>query len=194
VVCPLCAQRIQTGQQKPPAISLAHAFLYGGGAALGGCILYATVSILTGFEFGLMAIVVGIMVGKAIRYASKGRGGRPQQILAVTLTYFAITTSYIPVFIYHAKDRQGAQSTQAQQQPAQPDANSGGSARPAMSPGMAVMYLLMLAAAAPFLSLGHGVSGLISLFIIFIGLQRAWRLTGRSEILLMGPYQTAPAA
>jgi hypothetical protein len=51
--------------------------------------------------------------------------------------------------------------------------------------------LLLLAAVAPFLSLGSGISGLISLFIIFIGLQRAWRLTGRSEILVMGPYESA---
>ena len=40
------------------------------------------------------------MVGNAIRHASNGLGGRPQQILAVTLTYFAISTSYIPVMIY----------------------------------------------------------------------------------------------
>ncbi len=54
--------------------------------------------------------------------------------------------------------------------------------------------LLLLAAVAPFLSLGSsGVSGLISIFIIFIGLQRAWRLTGRSEILLMGPYPVEAA-
>jgi len=39
--------------------------------------------------------------------------------------------------------------------------------------------------------LTSGVSGIISLFIIFIGLKQAWRLTGRSGILLMGPYQTA---
>jgi hypothetical protein len=100
VVCPACASRIQAGQQAPPPLSLARALLYGAGAALGGCILYAAVAIVTGWEFGLVAIVVGYMVGKAIRHGSHGRGGRPQQILAVVLTYFAITTSYIPVLIY----------------------------------------------------------------------------------------------
>jgi hypothetical protein len=39
--------------------------------------------------------------------------------------------------------------------------------------------------------LTDGFSGLISLFIIFIGLRQAWKLTGRSEILLMGPFQAA---
>jgi len=57
-----------------------------------------------------------------------------------------------------------------------------------MSFGAAVLILLIIAAAAPFMSLTSGVSGLISLFIIFIGLRQAWKLTERREILLMGPY------
>ncbi len=195
VVCPTCAQRIQSRQQAPQALSLGRAFLYGSGAALGGCILYATVAILTGFEFGLMAIVAGIMVGKAIRYASKGLGGRPQQILALALTYFAITTSYIPVFIYHsAKNHQETQSQQAQQAKTDHSVTTTARNKPPMSLGVAAMYLLLLAAVAPFLSLGSGLSGLLSLFIISIGLRQAWRLTGRSQILVMGPYETAAAA
>src|SRR5664280_5720 len=93
VVCPLCAERIQAVQQAAPALSLMRAALYGGAAALGGCALYALVAIVLHAEIGLIAILVGWMVGKAIRHASYGRGGRAQQILAVTLTYFA-TVSY----------------------------------------------------------------------------------------------------
>jgi len=196
VVCPLCADRIQSGQQAPPPLSLARAALYGAGAALAGLLLYATVAIVTGLEVGLIAIVVGYMVGKAIRHASNGLGGRAQQILAVTLTYFAITTSYIPVFIYHSvKHRQQVvQSGQTQVEGAQTSRNGGAARQPRMSLGRALLFLLLLAAVAPFLSLGSGISGLISLFIIFIGLQRAWRLTGRSEILVMGPYESAAPA
>jgi len=65
--------------------------------------------------------------------------------------------------------------------------------RERMSPGKAIAILLLLAAVAPFLSLGSGFGGLISLFIIFIGLQRAWNLTARSEILITGPYEFQPA-
>jgi hypothetical protein len=189
VVCPLCADRIQSGQQAAQALSLARAALYGAGAALGGCLLYATVAIATGLEVGLIAIVVGYMVGKAIRHASNGLGGRPQQILAVTLTYFAITTSYIPVFVYQ---RIKHPHTVAQSGQTEVRSDDGAPAsRPPVSVTRAILFLLMLAAVAPFLSLGSGISGLISLFIIFIGLQRAWRLTGRSEILVMGPYESA---
>jgi hypothetical protein len=122
------------------------------------------------------------MVGKAIRHASYGRGGRPQQILAVTLTYFAITTSYIPVILYETARHPHRVEQQVQTSGDLADA------RPRVNFGSLALYLLMVAAIAPFMSLTSGFSGLISLFIIFIGLQRAWKLTERREILLMGPY------
>ena len=190
VVCPLCAQRIQSGQQAPPALSLLRAALYGGGAALGGCIVYALVAIVLNAEIGLIAILVGWMVGKAIRHASDGMGGRPQQILAVTLTYFAISTSYIPVMIYQVSRHPSTAAQQAQAQRKGGEVTSDGeqTSRGRMSVGSLFFAMLTLAAIAPFLTLTASVSGLISLFILFIGLQRAWRLTGRAEILLMGPY------
>ena len=189
VVCPLCAQRIQAVQQAAPALSMMRAALYGGAAALGGCALYALVAIVLHAEIGLIAILVGWMVGKAIRHASYGRGGRPQQILAVALTYFAITTSYIPVILY-----QTARNPHRVEQMQQPPANDApAEARPRMPFGAVALYLLMLAAIAPFLSLTSGISAWISLFILFIGLQYAWRLTGRREIPLTGPYQAEAA-
>src|SRR5947209_10522238 len=60
VVCPVCAQRIQTGQEKPPALSLGRGFLYGLGAAIAGCILYAAVAIILDLTIGIVAIVVGL--------------------------------------------------------------------------------------------------------------------------------------
>src|SRR5262245_43444446 len=183
VVCPPCAYRIQNGLQAPPPLSLIRAALYGGAAALGGCTLYALVAIVLNAEIGLIAILVGWMVGKAIRHASYGLGGRPQQILAVTLTYFAITTSYIPVILYQAAKNPQRVEQQQSQTKAAPEET-----RPRMGAGGLVLYLLMIAAIAPFLSLTSGIPGLISIFILFIGLQRAWKLTERSEILLMGPY------
>jgi len=188
VVCPLCAQRIQSGQQAAPPLSLLRAALYGGAAALGGCIIYSIFVLVTGFEFALMAI----MVGKAIRHASHGLGGRPQQILAVVLTYFAITTSYIPVYISQVRKSEQVKTGQSAAN-GSPTTADPASQPSAASLGTAIAMLLLLAAAAPFLQLGSGISGLISLFIIFIGLQRAWTMTGRTELLVMGPYETTPA-
>ena len=189
-ICPECARRIQHGQQSAPRASLAKAFLYGGGAALAGCAIYAAVAIVLHAEIGLISILVGYMVGKAIRKGSGGLGGRPQQIMAVLLTYFAITTSYIPVVIYNGMQipvqSAGLTAAKTAAQADNPDAE------PAAPAGSVLIYLVLLAAVAPFLGLGQGASGFITLLIIFFGLSSAWRLTGRTDILVMGPYESAP--
>jgi hypothetical protein len=181
-ICPGCADRIRVGQQVPPAHSLLKAALYGGGAAVAGCILYATVAIVAHLELALIAILIGFMVGKAIRHASNGLGGRPQQILAVVLTYFAITFSYVGVYIYELAQKPPS----AQQQTV--NAN-----QPAQNLVTFFVAVVGLAAVAPFLGLTgpNPVGALISLVIIFFGLQRAWRMTGRAKIDIFGPYEDA---
>jgi len=182
-LCPGCAERIRLGQQAPPAHSLLKAALYGGGAAIAGCAIYATVAIAVHIELALIAILIGYMVGRAVRYGSQGLGGRPQQILAVLLTYFAITFSYVVVAVYalsqqHTPAAQQSASVQVEPQPR------------TMSPGVAVVMLVALAAAAPFLQLQtSGVGGLLSLVIIFFGLQRAWRMAGRRQLDIFGPCE-----
>ena len=159
VVCGGCAEGIRTGEQAPPASSLAEAAFYGVGAAIAGCMLYAGVAIIFKIQISLIAILVGYMVGTGVRHGSDGRGGLSQQILAVVLTYFAITTSYLVVVIYRT-----------------------GSILP-------LSTIVSIAAIAPFLRFqSNGLSGLIGLVIIFIGLQRAWRMTARVRIRISGPY------
>jgi hypothetical protein len=193
-VCRSCAQRIEQGQQAPPATSLRRAFLYGSGAAFAGCTIYALVGIVLHAEVGLISILVGYMVAKAVRAGSRGLGGRPQQILAVLLTYFAITISYIPVSIVEAMNtptQTSQTAAQASQSSATPTAENGNAQG---SLGQAILYLLLVVVAAPFLMLGHDASAILSLLIIFFGLSRAWRLTGRTDILITGPYQRSPQA
>ena len=198
VVCPLCAQRIQAQQQEPPSISILPAALYGAGAALAGCVLYATVAIVTGLEIGIIAIVVGFMVGKAVRHASHGLGGRRQQIVAVALTYLGITASYIPVFIYQV-NKNPAQSQKQRAARSDSGQTPGSGANAANAParvslGRALLYLLALVLAAPILGLfSNPVSGAITLFIIYIGLRQAWKLTGTTDLAITGPYRVSEA-
>jgi hypothetical protein len=110
-------------------------------------------------------------------------GGRPQQILAVALTYFAITTSYIPVFVY----QQVKNPTTLKQTHAKP-----GNQADQQTAAAAIVTLLLIFAAAPFLGLANGVGALVSLFTIFIGLRQAWTLTGRREVLIMGNPMMKP--
>jgi hypothetical protein len=177
VICSQCAAKIQAGRQAAQTVSLFRPVVYGAGAALAGCLLYAVV-LAMGVQIGIIALAVGYMVGKAIRYASYGLGGRPQQILAVALTYFAISTSFLPAsFFVRMKQAVEAKSAPRRASP------------PAAPPIQAIAGVLILAAISPFLELRVSpVGGLISLFILFIGLQRAWVLTARQEILVTGPY------
>jgi hypothetical protein len=178
-VCPQCADRINSRQQAPPPISLLPAVLYGSAAAFAGFLIYATVSIAFDLQLALISILVGVMVGKAIRKGSKGLGGRPQQILAVALTYFAITTSYIPVYIHEAM-KTPAKTTQTNAAP------SSRNTKPSL--GSALAIVLLIALAAPFMSLASGFSGILNIAIIFFGLQNAWKLTGRTDLIITGPY------
>jgi hypothetical protein len=86
---------------------------FGVAAAIAGAVLYMAVAAITGFEFALVAIVVGFMVGAAVRKGSGGRGGRPYQILAVVLTYLSVVSINIPLLInaFAAKEKARAHAT-----------------------------------------------------------------------------------
>src|SRR5579863_4707452 len=188
VICFSCAAKIRAGQQSQKPVPLFRAVLYGAGAAVAGCLLYAIV-LAMGVQIGIVALAVGWMVGKAIRDGSYGTGGRPQQILAVALTYFAISTSFFPAAVFvgvkhgiEAKSVDKSQPATTAQPPVQ-------EAKPKISGGAALSGLLIFAVISPFLELKYSpVGGLISLFILFIGLQRAWAMTARHEIIVTGPY------
>ena len=81
------------------------ASLLGFGAAGVGAGLYYAVRALTGYEFGLIAIVVGVLVGGAVRMGSAHRGGMPYQVLAMFLTYTSIVSTYIPDIIKVIRDQ-----------------------------------------------------------------------------------------
>jgi hypothetical protein len=54
---------------------------------------------------------------------------------------------------------------------------------------MVAVVVVFVAVAAPFAVLASGFSGIISVLILFFGLQRAWKETARDSRLLMGPYE-----
>jgi hypothetical protein len=181
VICPPCAAKIRAGQQSQQPVSLLRPILYGAGAALAGCLLYAIV-LAMGVQIGIVALLVGWMVGKAIRHASYGIGGRPQQILAIALTYFAISASFFPAALIIRTKHTIEAKNPSPQPVSTPEA--------IVSPSKMIGGLLLFAVISPFLELKYSpAGGLISLFILFIGLQRAWALTARHEIIVSGPYQ-----
>src|SRR5262249_59140123 len=67
-------------------------------ATVGAVIYYAFVR-ATGANWALIAIVVGFMVGGAVRKGTGNRGGRLYQLLAVFLTYSSIVAMNVPLLI-----------------------------------------------------------------------------------------------
>src|SRR5688572_27908229 len=71
----------------------------GAAAGLAGSILYYAILAISGYEFGLIAIVVGMAVGKAVNWGAHGRGGWRYQTSAISLTTLPIVSSYVPLIV-----------------------------------------------------------------------------------------------
>lgn len=199
-ICPACAAVKRAEREGAGALGFSRATLFGAGAALAGSALYAIISAVTGYQFSLIAIAIGWMVGRAVMTGTGGRGGRKYQILAVLLTYFAITTSFIPQMIVELnktaqQQASGRPAGQNAGQPAPDPAKTSEPEGPLTASGYAVALALLIALSCvlPFVGLADGFSGIINLVIIGIGLQQAWRSTQIDDAALLGPYTTAEA-
>ena len=157
---------------------------------------------LAGFEFGLIAIVVGYGVGSAVRWGSNGRGGKRYQALAISLTFLAIVATYIPPIVQGF--REGTAETAAVEpavaEDGAPSAVPAAAAAPSETADtiqseptgtlptvIAVVLILAIACAAPFLA---GFENVIGIVIIGIGLYEAWKLNRRPSVTVTGPTQS----
>jgi hypothetical protein len=164
------------------------------GAAFVGSLVYFLVSAVTGYEFGLIAIAVGWGVGMAVRWGSNGRGGKGYQALAVALTYLAIVSTYIPPIVQEILKPEAVEEGAGNASAASADVSTAAEPdEPATARDLVlgVVFLIGLAAAAPFLA---GVENIIGLVIIGIGLWEAWKLNRFQELKVTGPHRIASAA
>lgn len=96
VLCAACAENLRQrfGGTGRDGARLLQAALFGVGAAVLGGAIYGAVMAYSGWKVGLISILVGIIVGKAVRHGSGNLGGTPYQFLAAVLTYAAIAGAY----------------------------------------------------------------------------------------------------
>lgn len=80
-------------------MSICNALVQGMVAACLGVVLHHVIYRVTGYEVGLVAIVIGWFVGTVVCKASKGSGGLTFQLIAVILTYAAIAGTHVPSII-----------------------------------------------------------------------------------------------
>jgi hypothetical protein len=87
-VCSRCRATIESYAEPPRGLGpFTMALVFGLGAGIVGAVIYYAVIAITNFEIGIVAILIGYMVGYAVRKGARGRGGRRFQVLAVALTY-----------------------------------------------------------------------------------------------------------
>lgn len=209
--CPACRERVQQALDSGTGLGrFGRATLYGSLAGLAGAAIYYGVREITGINFGLISILVGLMIGKAVQKGCNARGGWLYQGLAMFLTYTAIVLTYIPPMIEmirHPPDAAAAQAQPVQAQPAQarPGEPAGAPRASAAeandAPGSAlpgpVKYLIMavvligFAYAIPVLL---GFQSLMGLIIVGIGLYEAWVINKRVPLVIGGPFRISPAA
>ena len=197
------AAAVETPKGMMPFVKAAG---FGAGAGVVGAAIYYAVIAFAHLEIGIVAILIGYMVGYSIRKGADGRGGLRFQVLAAVLTYLAVALAYSPLAIREAMhdtkppaqataapSTSGADASTAQAGDDNANADTGRSA--AARPGtgrlvLSVVVLLGLMVALPVLVvIGSLPSGLISAFIIFIGMRQAWKMTGAPVLRVAGPYR-----
>lgn len=197
--CDDCKDKALAAQRAPHLGTLIRGGALGFVAAAIGAGIYYAIAEATGKEFGWMSIVLGLIVGFAVRIGSRGRGGWRYQALAMFLCYLAIASTYVPRVISAARMDATATAPGATALGAPPGsaATPAAVAQPAAatpaaseppSPGslaQALAMLFVLCLALPFLA---GTDNLIGLIIIAIGLYEAWKVNAGVRFSLKGPF------
>ena len=182
--CTECATKIQAQISKDSHAAFVRALVFGIAGALAGFALYVLFALVTGLVVGWVSLAVGFIVGKAMNLGSRGVGGRRYQLVAVLLTYLAVSMSAVPIAIHQMRQQHQAQ------------AQSGDTAAPHrehVSLAKAVGVLALLGIASPLLELQDPVHGILGLVILFVGIRFAWRFTAGRSISVSGPHTPSAA-
>lgn len=202
--CPACRERLQQALTGGSAVGrFLRASLYGSLAGLLGAAIYYGVRELTNIEFGLISIVVGLMIGGAVKKGCNARGGWLYQSLAIFLTYTSIVLTYIPPAIQAIREQAKQDAAGKAGQPAQPDGQAAAPAQADAPPEadaaavpnifaflFALVALFCLAYALPVVV---GFQHPMVLVIVGIGLYEAWAINKRPAIAVGGPYRIGQA-
>jgi hypothetical protein len=209
-ICSRCRSRLEresNGGSRAGRLLRATVFGFAAGAV--GTALWYGVRAATGYEFGLLAIVVGFGVGTAVRAGSRGRGGWAYQALAMFLTYGSIVSTYVPDIVQalgqQAEQESNGAATAAPAESAeevqlasfegdQAPAEGGGAVtaqhmgvgQGVLALGVAAVFLLALAFAVPFFG---GVENIMGIIIIGIALYEAWKINRKLPAQIAGPYR-----
>jgi hypothetical protein len=192
VACPGCRDQVAAAATGGSgARRFLRALAWGAGGALAGSALWMAITRWTGWEIGLVAILVGWMVGCGVRKGADGRGGWLYQGLAVGLSYLAIVATYVPDLHRSFLEEPGAEATPVQtasSEPAPATAGAEADALDVLALPLYGLFLLGVAGLLPFLSLPENLIGVL---IIGFALFEAWKLNKRTPLVISGPFEAA---
>jgi hypothetical protein len=102
-VCAACARQLQAelaSANAPPDV-LPRAVAMGALGALLGAGVWAAVLIITNFEIGYLAVLVGFLAGMGVKYGARGATGRQLQKVAVACTFVGLLATKYLVFAHY---------------------------------------------------------------------------------------------
>lgn len=208
-VCPVCRGKLL--KSAPKGGAFLSALGYGIGACLLGALIYFAVAAIFNLELALVAILIGYMVGLAVRKGARGNGGRKYQIMAAALVYISVGLAYTGLVIKLAMDAKTTASARAASRPAAAsadsdaatadsanadDGNGNGAAASEDASGLptekfssnssiflkiGAAFLMVFSLPIVFI-IGSLPSGIISVLIIGFGMRQAWRMTAGEEV------------
>ena len=183
--CASCTNKIRA--QIPPDTHAAfvRALLFGIAGAVLGFALYVIFALATGLVIGFVSLAVGFIVGKAMNLGSRGVGGRRYQLVAVLLTYLAVSMSAVPIAIHQIREQHRAQAQTSDSPAPHPEH---------VNVVKAIGLLALLGIASPLLELRDPVHGIIGLVILFVGIRFAWRFTAGRTLNVSGPHTPSTVA
>ncbi|HWE42779.1 MAG TPA: hypothetical protein VG432_09750 [Gemmatimonadaceae bacterium] len=146
---------------------LARATVFGAGAAVLGAAGYYAFVKLTNVEWALLTALVGLGVGMAVRVGSRGHGGRKFQVVALALTYLAMSGAYLPLIV--AELTTGPETV-------------------AITPGVLLTWLVKTPI---FVGLASPISGLFIAYALY----RGWKSNAAGiPLAVSGPFRLQDAA
>ena len=125
-----------------------------------GSSLFYVVARLSGYQLTVIAIAVGFLVGRGVRWATGGRGGVIYQVMAVVLTYVAIAFSWVPFL-------------------------AGG-----LSAWLDVFDVVLRLPFILSLPIANALERPLTFVIVGIALWEAWKLTAPVPLAIGGPFTT----
>lgn len=167
-ICPSCRAALVAPLPGSEAGRVLKAIVTGVGAGLLGAAIWYAIRRFAHLQLGLVAVMVGFMVGNAVRKASGNRGGVGYQVLAVALTYLCVAANWLPdiLEIFAGRFHKNAIGLEI------------------VKVTMAVLSLpVLLCKTDPIL-----------LLIIGFAFYQAWKLNKPRSLSITGPYQVGPSS